>query len=199
MTPARMSRLEATFNDRVFARSVIFDFYDNIIEMIINDHESKITSERLITLYAFDMSGNRARAAAKILSCEKGKMIVELSEDFIDLPDRRRALKLPAAPPIPASLIISNEFIPTQIKDISITGVFIFFDKELTIGHKCGIFIESLGVDAKIRIVRQHEDKSGYGCEFVELSPKHEDAIAKYLFQRQIEERDIMKRRKGVQ
>ncbi|MBR4093010.1 MAG: PilZ domain-containing protein, partial [Oscillospiraceae bacterium] len=76
------------------------------------------------------------------------------------------------------------------------TGIFIAYEGALVTGHKCNILIPSLHVDTEIRIVRRQDDDSGYGCEFVKLKPKEEDEILQYLFKRQVEEREIMKRRK---
>ena len=192
----RMNRIELSFNDRIFAKSFVFDFYDNILELNIGNHDMKIDSGREITLWGYDLSGNRATAHAIVQNFKEGKAIVEITSDFVDLPDRRRALKLAAVPPIPASLIVQGNSYDTEIKDISVTGIFIAYEGALVTGHKCNIFVPSLHVDTEIRIVRRQDDNSGYGCEFVKLKPKEEDEILQYLFKRQLEEREIMKRRK---
>ena len=193
----RMNKIELLFNDRVFAKTFVFDFYDDIIEMNIGNHDMKIESERKITLLGYDISGNRAMAHAVIQYFKEGKAIVKLTSDFVDLPDRRRALKLSAIPVMPATLIVQNVSYDTEIKDISITGVFIIYEGELVFGRKCGILIPSLHIDTEIRVVRRQDDNSGYGCEFVKLNQKEEEEILQYLFKRQLEEREIMNRRKN--
>ncbi len=193
----RMNKIELLFNDRVFARSFVFDIYDNILEMNIGNHDMKIDSEREITLLGYDISGNRAMAHAVTQSFSEGKAIVEIVSDFVDLPDRRRALKLAAVPQLPAILVVQDVSHNTEIKDISITGIFIAYEGELVYGHKCNIIIPSLHVDTEIRIVRRQDDNSGYGCEFTKLKPREEEEILQYLFKRQVEERDIMMKRKN--
>lgn len=192
----RMNKIELSFNDRVFARSFVFDFYDNILELNIGDHDMKIDSGREITLWGYDITGNRATAHAVTQSFKEGKAIVELTSDFVDLPDRRRALKLAAVPHIPAILSVQGISHDTEIKDISVTGIFITYEDTLVCGHKCNILIPSLHIDAEIRIVRQQEDNSGYGCEFIKLNAREEEEILQYLFKRQVEEREIMKKRR---
>ena len=184
----RMNKIELSFNDRIFAKSFVFNFYDNILEMNIGNHDMKIDSGREITLWGYDISGNRATAHAITQSFKEGKAIVELTSDFVDLPDRRRALKMVAVPPIPAILVVQENSYDTEIKDISVTGIFIAYEGTLVTGHKCNILIPSLHVDTEIY--------SGYGCEFIKLKPKEEDEILQYLFKRQLEEREIMQRRK---
>lgn len=193
----RMNKIELSFNDRIFAKSFVFDFYDNILELNIGNHDMKIDAGREITVWGYDISGNRATAHAIIQNFKEGKAVVELTSDFVDLPDRRRALKLTAIPVIPAIISFQELSYDTEIKDISVTGIFMAYEGNLVLGHKCNILIPSLHIDTEIRIVRRQDDNSGYGCEFVKLKPKEEDEILQYLFKRQLEEREIMQKRRN--
>ena len=51
-----MNKIELSFNDRIFAKSFVFDFYDNILEMNIGNHDMKIDTGREITLWGYDIS-----------------------------------------------------------------------------------------------------------------------------------------------
>ena len=64
-----------------YGNKKVFDFYDNILEMNIGNHDMKIDTGREITLWGYDLSGNRATAHAIVQNFKEGKAIVEITSD----------------------------------------------------------------------------------------------------------------------
>lgn len=183
-------KIDIVFNDKILCSSTLFDYddYMDIVSMFV-DPGFHIPEGRSITLFFYSIGGIRSYCKATTLKAFPGKVNVKLDGKITTENERRRAIKIKAEPMLKSTLFVNG--IPSEIiiKDISETGVFLAYEDELDIGHKCAVTINDLGTSAiAVKIVRRHFDNSGYGGEFCDIIPSDSQKISAYIYARQIQE-----------
>ena len=147
-----------------------------------------ICNNATIRLMIYSFSGARYDQITKVLDFKPGLLTCEMPQDFHELPERRKFVKIDCKLDAIITYYGSDE-IKATIKDISVGGVFISTNQEIELGTICEIQISDIKVTTRVCIHRRQDDYSGYGCIFTKLSEKDEQAIMQYIFQLQIAER----------